>query len=317
MQHQRSKSWTFTLNNFLEYGYPEFETMQKEGKFEYYCWQEEIGEEGTPHLQGYIRFTAPRTFGIVKELLQHAHIERAKGTARQNKEYCTKEETRIPGTEPVEYGECPEDPGQGKRMDIVALRNAIAEGSSFKDIIMTDTLLPTAARHMNFVNRALQELSVPIHRPDIQVTFCFGPSGTGKSTCAGLFDPEIDSYAYDAVGSGRFWDGYSNQTVLILDEFSGHVCTPLQFNRICDKGPLKVDIKNGSHWANFRDIRITSNYLPNQWWRDGTQYNTAAIARRIHLCHYHPEIGQCEIFNSDGAPALVKMEMSLRERGIN
>jgi len=34
-------------------------------------------------------------------------------------------------------------------------------------------------------------------------------------------------------------------------------------------------------------VHITSNYLPSQWWKEGTRYNREAIARRIHECHYH------------------------------
>lgn len=286
---------------------------------EYAVFQPERGANGTPHLQGYLRFTKRKTRAKVSSYFypEKPHLEVAKGTPAQNREYCTKEDTREPNREIWEYGVCPRS-NQGDRSDIHSLRDAVTSGRTFLDLVGDDSLLPVVARHMPFTNRLLQEAALPIYRPDVHVTFCYGPSGTGKSTCAGVFDPEPRAYLYDANGSGRFWDGYNDQKRLILDEFSGAVLTPTIFNRICDKGPVKVDVKNGSHYLAATDIRITANYRPDSWWREGTRYNREALARRIHECHHHGKIGQCEIFHSDDdGYALVKMENWLDERGIN
>jgi hypothetical protein len=56
-----------------------------------YCIGKEVGEKGTPHLQGYIEFKAPRTWQTIKNLLPRAHIEKARGTRKQNIAYCSKE----------------------------------------------------------------------------------------------------------------------------------------------------------------------------------------------------------------------------------
>lgn len=52
---------------------------------------EEVGEQGTPHLQGYIEFPSPKAWATIKKLLPKAHIERARGNREQNLEYCKKE----------------------------------------------------------------------------------------------------------------------------------------------------------------------------------------------------------------------------------
>ena len=86
----RSRTWCFTLNNPT----PEEKKYIKENdlkEFSYIIVGEEVGEQGTPHLQGYIEFENQRTFKAVKKLLPRCHIEKAKGTGKQNRDYCSKE----------------------------------------------------------------------------------------------------------------------------------------------------------------------------------------------------------------------------------
>lgn len=87
----------------------------------------ERGEEGnTPHLQGYIVFENLVSFNQVKRLLgDGAHIEKANGTAEQNRTYCCKDN---------DYFECGIMPSQGKRTDLDKVRDSVRAGKSLKDI---------------------------------------------------------------------------------------------------------------------------------------------------------------------------------------
>lgn len=51
----------------------------------------EKGENGTPHIQGYVRFKNQKGFKALKKLLPTAHFEKAKGSDRDNFKYCSKE----------------------------------------------------------------------------------------------------------------------------------------------------------------------------------------------------------------------------------
>jgi hypothetical protein len=87
----RARSYCFTLNN------PNNDEIQK---VKNYCVTKsqchiigsEIGESGTPHLQGYIRFkNAVRFTTLQKALGGRAHIEKCKGTEQENLDYCSKD----------------------------------------------------------------------------------------------------------------------------------------------------------------------------------------------------------------------------------
>lgn len=50
---------------------------------------------GKRHVQAYVVFKCPQSLSAVKRLLPTAHLEMARGSPIQNKEYCSKQETRI------------------------------------------------------------------------------------------------------------------------------------------------------------------------------------------------------------------------------
>ncbi len=56
-----------------------------------YVFAEEVGESGTPHLQGAVRFKIKTRFTAVKKLFkEQIHWEKCKGSWKQNVAYCTK-----------------------------------------------------------------------------------------------------------------------------------------------------------------------------------------------------------------------------------
>lgn len=310
----RSQSWCFTINN--PEGLPDPEDFED---LVYMVYQEEIAPTtGTYHLQGYLRFSKRKSLSVVLSYMDglSPHLEVARGSPSQNKEYCTKAESRLSGCVPFEYGECPTQ-APGARTDILSMRDAVRSGKTFLEIAADDSLCGTLARHMPFYSRLALEASVPIQRPDVRVTLCVGPAGTGKSTCAGLFDSTVPTYVYDRALNG-FWDGYTNQKRLIFDEMSGATLKPTEFNRICDKGPYIANIKGSSRYLACEDIRITANYMPNKWWAEGTKWTPDALYRRIHECHYHPAIGEVKVFKpSAGFRAIDNMRAYFAVMGLN
>lgn len=291
-------TWNFPYHLVTELDFPDCSHL---------VYQEELAPgTGMPHLQGYVKFPKRLRANQLKEMFKgvededgnRVHLEVARGSPEQNEEYCTKEDSRIdPAQAPYKYGDF-SSAGQGKRNDIIALRDAVKSGRTFVQLVDDDSIAPSVAANMRFTERCMVEYNQPPAREDVHVRLCYGPAGMGKTHCATLVPKDLtpdDIYMKDG---GEFWEGYTGQPILVLDEMNGSTMPPLLFQRVCDKFPCRVNKKGGSHPLLAKDIRITSNYLPSQWWKEGTKYNQEAIYRRIHEVHYHNAFKSYSVFRT-------------------
>lgn len=88
-QANKAKNWFFTFNNYTADDILEIVPVFKD-KCEKYIFEKEIGECGTPHLQGYIQLkekARPTELNLNKKI----HWEVAKGTEQENIVYCSKD----------------------------------------------------------------------------------------------------------------------------------------------------------------------------------------------------------------------------------
>lgn len=84
--------YCFTLNNYTESEVMNLREKLDSDDVRYAIFGFEKGEEGTPHLQGYVSFKKKKRFNGAKAFLGlRFHVERAKGSEKQNYDYCTKE----------------------------------------------------------------------------------------------------------------------------------------------------------------------------------------------------------------------------------
>lgn len=85
VRESTKKRWCFTLNN------PDGTEVIDKEQVTYYVIGKEVGESGTPHLQGYVEMKKPVRLSAMTSLLPRAHWEKAIGTPWQNYMYCTKD----------------------------------------------------------------------------------------------------------------------------------------------------------------------------------------------------------------------------------
>lgn len=86
---QRARKWCFTLNNYTDQDLSQL-SQQFETTCKFYIIGKEVGENGTPHLQGYFEREHQVRFDTLKKIIPKAHLEIAKGNRKQNIEYCSK-----------------------------------------------------------------------------------------------------------------------------------------------------------------------------------------------------------------------------------
>ncbi len=148
----RTQHVCFTANNYTAEGEQRLAAVTtnsrvtRETKLTYLVYQREVGDnEGTPHLQGYLQCERKVAIESVTKFLQEilgtlVRTFDPNGSSEQNISYCTKDDTRVENSAPVIIGEpilIEARPGQGKRTDLEAVRDAIMEGMSQEELEST------------------------------------------------------------------------------------------------------------------------------------------------------------------------------------
>ena len=73
-----SRGWCFTLNNYSQ----EEQEALRNVTCAYMVFGRERGDEGTPHLQGYVHLQHQKTLTAMKKIMPRAHLEVRMGTNR-------------------------------------------------------------------------------------------------------------------------------------------------------------------------------------------------------------------------------------------
>lgn len=267
----QSKYWLLTVNNPTE---PL--TFQDEWGVEFAIWQLERGEAGTPHYQIYVAYKNRKKLVTVKNHFPTAHCETRRGSHQEAKTYCSKEDSRVEG--PWEYGNDTGIPsGRGARTDLLAVKRALDEGAS-EESLWDDNFEQCCKYYRAFERYRAIKLNHSNEVPNVIVIY--GPTGTGKS-----------HYCYEKYPNaywkfqGQWWDGYNGQRDVIIDEFYGWL--PWSFLlRLLDHYPFRVETKGGSMTWMGKNIVLTSNSKPRDWYKD--TINISPLARRINKFIYMP-----------------------------
>lgn len=93
-QMAKQRRWTFTLHD-SEIAWKPTLNVQTGCKY-FICQLERAPNTGQIHWQGFLICHAPQRMAAIKKMLgsQQVHLEVARGTSKQNYDYCTKEESR-------------------------------------------------------------------------------------------------------------------------------------------------------------------------------------------------------------------------------
>jgi len=223
-------------------------------------------------IQGYCYAKDARTLSAWKSLISaRAHVEKCKGTPEQNRDYCSKEEGREPGTEPFVWGVFP---NQGHRTDLDGLYALIKEGTSERNILEADP-----GNYFKYSGGIKRALILHQARRDWKPTvlWWYGSTGSGKSREAAERFPD----AYWKMGSSRWWDGYDGQSEVIVDDYRRDLCTFGELLRILDRYPLLIEYKGGTCQFLAKTIVITTPRSPRDTWTGRTDEDLAQLERRI------------------------------------
>lgn len=246
----------------------------------------EIGENGTPHYQGYASFNrgvryrqAARELGMPEGKV---HFEPANGTAAENKAYITKDPWYT-----TEFGDLKEV-GQGKRSDLAAAAAAAADVT----IPMCDVILQHSSaamrysKNMNVVRAAAlvkerQNIPAITKRREVKTTVYWGPAGSGKTTRA-LKRKDLFILPSNDRDGVIWFDGYMGQKNILIEDFTPNCIGQKALLNICDGAPMAFAVKGAFVPAEWTAVYITSNYHPKNWFTHIEPETQRALARRLN-----------------------------------
>jgi hypothetical protein len=268
----RSTNWCFTINNYTELNYEKcFESNAK-----FLVVGKEIGESGTPHLQGFAVFESKKSLAQVKEQFgDSAHCEICKGTVEQNVLYCTKDgDFREQGTRPISNkrkGELEKERWEHAKQ--LALEGKIDEIEGNIYLRCYSALKQVARDHL--------PIAVDLPPGTICGVWIMGLSGCGKSTYArSTYTPHF------CKPMNKWWDGYDNEPNVILDDIDPtHSEWIRHFLKIWTDRYAFIGEKKGTSLS-IRPIKlvVTSQYSIGEVFKDAE--TAAAITRRCEIVNF-------------------------------
>lgn len=200
---------------------------------------EECPETKKKHHQAFVLFNNKKvmntkTLNKIGKMFGpiHSNVDFMRGTLAENENYCSKEGV---------YTELGDKPKPGRRSDLDDLKNKLVEGKTSVDqIILEDPM----AYHQ--YGRTLEKIETVVLRKKrrnwmTEGIWLTGPSGCGKSHKA--FTEYGDDY-YVFSPKTKWWDGYTGQSVVIINEFRGCMLMFHELLEMVDKWPMNVPVRN-------------------------------------------------------------------------
>ena len=264
----QSRKYQLTINNMAEKGISHESIKQQllglKG-IRYFCMADEVGlETHTPHTHVFLISNTPLRFSTLKRRFPEAHIEQAKGSGSENRCYIQKSgkwsddpkaDTVVEGTF-EEWGELPDESGQGKRSDIELLYSLICDGKSNAEIM---AISPGLALHISKMDKIRQDVLESRYRNEwrvLSITYIFGATGTGKTRT--IMQEHGYSSVYRVTDYSHPFDRYSAEPVLCFDEFRSSI--PIgDMLEYLDGYPINLPARYAQRVACFTSVFILSN----------------------------------------------------------
>lgn len=266
---KQARAFNLTLNNPSKHGFNRDNFRKCIMKFKpvYFCISEEIGlKEKTPHYHCYFKCNSPVRFSTIKKRIKSVHIEKALGSAIDNRNYLSKSgkwadtdksETLI---DFEEWGDIPLTVLEKRKSEKAQLLQAIKDGKSNLEIIEENENLMFHLKDIeNIRNEYLREKYSTEFR-DVDTTFIFGATGTYKTSYVySKYDAKDIFRIYNYQNLNSLWDGYTNQSCILFDEYKGQI--PIELILILtDKFPiLNLSARYNNKIAMYKHIYFCSN----------------------------------------------------------
>lgn len=275
---ERYRNYTFTHNNYKN------TELEDELDCRYIIYGKEVGESGTPHLQGVVVFKNGKTVAAARKSLPGCHIEIAKNLTAAI-EYCKKDgDFTERGDKPMSQKEKGEK-GREYWEEQYKLITSFSEDIDPK-------LKVTMPRNIEFIQA--KELSKRVWEDTTEKhLWYYGPTRTGKSRKARTDHPD----AYLKL-CNKWWDDYKGEDTVIIEEFDPtHSCLANHIKQWADRYPFRAEYKGGAKKIRPKLIIVTSNFHPRDIWED--ERNLNPILERFKVVEFPLQTDHTKLFNKN------------------
>lgn len=286
---ERVRNWCFTINNWSEEDVDILTKLEDDKIIQWVIFGKEVGDNGTPHLQGYVEFNKAFTLGGLKKLHKTAHWEPRKGTREQAVVYCKKD------GDWTEFGE----PKKGTTFDangknkLLPYMEMLKEGR-LQDIAADPNCSFSILKH---VMTAAPYFEEPRDRQiPMKVIWLYGPTGTGKTRRAYWESEQLGMGAtYIKSTNSKWFDGYDGERVVIFDDLRSSWFEYSFLLKLLDRYPTRVECKGGSRQWKAEVIYVTSPFKPDEMYttmqeRDQDKDSIQQLLRRIETIEHMPAL---------------------------
>lgn len=303
MTEKKSRKYQLTFNNPLDHGFTHEiikTTLASFPGMQYWCMCDEIGEQGTPHTHLYLYSPNAILFSTLQQRFMGAHIEAAKGSHRENRDYIRKEgrwlddakhETNLPET----FEESGALPIERDKRELVSseILSLIQSGSSNAEILVQYPSAMNRLQHIEAARQTLLEECYSNQWRDLEVTYLWGKTGVGKTRS--IMEKYGYSRVYRVTNYDPPFDDYKGQDVILFEEFRSSL--PIQdMLKYLDGYPLMLPCRYSNKAACFTKVYLVSNIplsaqYPNVQVSEPETYR--AFCRRINQGDYEllPDTG--------------------------
>lgn len=246
----------------------------------YIIYGKEVGESGTPHLQGFVSFKDAKTMSAAIKTLPGCHLEIAK-TIHEAIEYCKKE------GDFTERGVAPMTQKQKGDSNQWAEIYKAAETGDIESI--DPEIRFKYARTIDYIHDRANKRAKPESMSELQNEWHYGPSGTGKSRTVRERYPD----AYIKMNN-KWWDGYQNEEVVIMEDFNLEQAKHLahHIKLWADHYPFRAESKGSGMVIRPKKFIVTSNYSIQEAFGEDRTGSLEPIERRFNVIHYNHDLGE-------------------------
>lgn len=254
-------------------------------KIKYLCFGEEVcPTTGSKHWQSFVTMKNSMTFSAFRKFRKkwlnvECWCEPMYGRLEDSERYCSKD---------AKYNELGTKPAQGKRSDLIALKDRIMTGEISVDQICVED--PMAYHQYGRTLNRLEDIAMRrVRRSEMtKAKWYWGRTGVGKSHAA--FEGTTWQNSFIWEDDNGWWDGYCQQEIVIINDFRGQIPYDRML-KIIDKWPCDVP-RRGREKMPFtsKTVIITSSLPPHEVYHNRNERDHIdQLLDRLEVIHLEGE----------------------------